>query len=342
MYRAERQFVTIASEQMLVLETLWGASPLPVSQGKSTSQTLPALQAIKDEAIRVEARGVFRAASLCVDIYGRVQASESAKLRGSLAGLKCLIFQYAQGLCEIDPAFKDSITKLRQTPDRISNNNDAEIETICSQGRHAIAAFNLKPLLQFSKNNAHRKALESLIAFPKQQKIQERPPKSKQVKFENLMRPISNLILSEARNCEKQVSISYASNFEELELRTADYIQECLETLCLNIVLAGIGNANTQISVTGRRTERTYVFTVNWMGYSVEESVKTNTHFKNMHNDLTGQGGEINFGPANTAHLVRQSLDIKFSRRRRTEALQNRNLNVPSRHDKAIAIGATR
>ncbi len=164
MYRAERQFVTIASEQMLVLETLWGASPSPVSQSKPTSQTLPALQMIKDEAMRVEARGVFRAASLCVDIHGRVQASESAKLRGSFAGLKSLIFQYAQGLYEIDPAFKDSVTKRRQTPDRISNNNDAEIESICSQGKHAIAAFNLKPLLQFSKNDAHRKALDSLIA----------------------------------------------------------------------------------------------------------------------------------------------------------------------------------
>ncbi len=342
MYRAERQFVTIASEQMLVLETLWGVSPLPVSEGGSKAQTVPALQTIKDEAMGVEARGVYRAASLCVDIYGRIQVSNSAKLRGSLAGLKSLIFQYAQGLYEIDPEFKDSLTKPHQTPEHIHHNNPPEVETICSQGRHAIAAFNLKPLLQFSKNNAQRKALESLIALPTQPKVQEQMPISAQVKFENVMRPISNLILSEARNCEKKISISYASNFEELSLKTANYIQECLEVLCLNIVLAGVGNANTQICITGSRDERTYAFTVNWSGFSVEESVQTNTHFKNMQANLIEQGGEINFVSVKAAHVGRQSMGIKFPRKRRNVSLQNRNLSALSQNNKTMEMGATR
>ena len=307
MYSQERKFILTANDQMQVLEEIWGVSPqeninAPIPKNEQ-GRTITALHSIKFAANSVQARGVYRAANFCETIYTNFESECGPKLRGSLAGLKSLIFQYADGLFEIDPEFKESIQNRAGeqilAPGETDQNNN--LETICLQGKHTQAGNVLKPLLSLVKSEGRRSALEALMAFDT--KDQEEPPIIRvsqaphiAVKFESLMGPVTNLVLNEARHNGKQVSISYATDFDELGLSMANRVQEFLENLCLHIVANGVPrNQSTQISLTGQGAESKYVFSVNWRGYDLGESSGEDEHFKYGLEKLRSEGGNIEF-----------------------------------------------
>ena len=344
MYSQERKFVLTANDQMQVLEEIWGAGP---QENTNTStpkneqgRTITALHSIKFAANSVQARGVYRAANFCETIYTNLESECGPRLRGSLAGLKSLIFQYADGLFEIDPEFKESIQSRQgeQILAPVETDQNDNLETICLQGKHSQASNVLKPLLSLVKSEGRRNALETLMAFDT--KDQEEPAIIRvnqaphiAVKFENLMGPVTNLVLNEARHNGKQVSISYATDFDELGLSMANRVQEFLETLCLHIVANGVPRKqSTQISLTGQGTESKYVFSVNWRGYDLGESSCEDERFKNSLEKLCSEDGDIEFQKlalettapqqAGRASLM-QSLEVSFPRTRAKRTTTN-------------------
>lgn len=86
------------------------------------------------------------------------------------------------------------------------------------------------------------------------------------VPFENMMRPITNLILGEARFLKKRISISYGAEFETLPIAVANRVQKYLEVLCLNIVLYGVGVEGSQIEITGKTDAKNAAFKLSWRG----------------------------------------------------------------------------
>lgn len=344
MYSLERKFVLTANDQMQILENIWGAGPQENTNAEALQNTLgqkrtiTALHSIKFAANSVQARGVYRAANFCETICSSIDGEGGPRLRGSLAGLKNLIFQYADGLFEIDPEFKASILTRKEpleTESKIvstgAEHND-NLGAICLQAKHEQAQKVLKPLLLLVKSENSHQALETLMAIDlrKDETPAAAPtpvvPQRISVKFENLMRPITNLVLSEARHSGKQVSISYAADFDELGLSMANRVQEFLEILCLNIVANGVpANQSTQISLTGQDKEKEHTFSVNWRGYDVEENTKKHAHLKRGVESLRREGGDIKFrklaletvskeqeGP----QAFTQHVDITFLRKR--------------------------
>lgn len=362
MYSQERKFVLTANDQMQILEEIWGARPkesinVTIPQNEQ-GRTITALHSIKFAANSVQARGIYRAANFCEAIYTNFESECGPRLRGSLAGLKSLIFQYADGLFEIDPEFKENIqsrqgARILAPVETDPNNN---LETICLQGKHTQASNVLKPLLSLVKSEGRRNALETLMAFDvKDQEelpvIHVKATPHIAVKFENLMGPVTNLVLNEARHNGKQVSISYATDFEELGLSMANRVQEFLENLFLHIVANGVPRKqSTQISLTGQGTESKYVFSVNWRGYDLGESSCEDEHFKLGLEKLCSEGGNIEFQKlaletpspqqAGRASLM-QSLEVTFPRTRAKRATTNTIFTLKSENVIDHIQGAT-
>ena len=131
------------------------------------------------------------------------------------------------------------------------------------------------------------------------------------------MQPITNLTLSEARYNGKNVSLSYAADFDDLDKDMAMRVQSFLEILCLNIVSRGTSNAASQISLTGQRRERHLAFTVSWQGRDIAANIESQPHFRQAVKSLKKQGGLIKFHEPALSELgsAAQSLEVCFVRR---------------------------
>ncbi len=367
MYSLERKFVLTANDQMQVLEEIWGAGPeetanaASLQKGTGQETTITALHSIKFAANSVQARGVYRAANFCETIYTSFDYENGAKLRGSLAGLKSLIFQYADGLFEIDPEFKASVLSrkvektdhLKVVP--VNDDQEEDVEKVCLQAQHTQSKKTLKPLLLLVKSESQQQALETLMKFEAVQNEMPAPsskPKPRlTVQFENLMRPITNLALSEARHSAKKLSVSYAADFEELALSSANRIQEFLEILCLSIVANGVpANRSTQISLTGQEKDNKHVFNINWRGHSLEKNAAEDPHFKRAVASLRAEGGDIQFrklaieAPVTDLEAqepVMQTLEVTFVHKRTAKKAANLTNALKSESQTEVLQGAT-
>ncbi|PHR92377.1 MAG: hypothetical protein COA69_08340 [Robiginitomaculum sp.] len=330
MYSAERFFVKTARTQMQILET---ESAVPALSHMVSVLDKIKTAATRVEARGVfRAAGlcqdvISRAKSEQISPK-QASSEENSKLSQSLASLNSLIGQYSEGLFEIDPKFKKQllaeakplaagvpVPKNDETPVSeipVSEIPISEIDVkssglaaVCLKLRlkdqHEAAINTLKPLMHLVKNETQLRALETLMRPAANDATLSRPetgisiPQRQTVKFENLMRPITNLILSEARYSSKSVSISYAADFDELALELADHVQAFLEILCLNIVINGIGDTASQISLTGQERDRRYRFYVNWSGYDMAVTAEKNSYFRGAIIDLQAIGGSIKF-----------------------------------------------
>ena len=284
MYSAERQFVTTAHSQLCLLE----------QDGHHTQKTFEAaIGEIKNASRPVKARAIYRGALLCEDVLRRCNAT-SIKFRTSLSGLKSLVELYANGLYEIDPSFK-SVLLGNTAPDapkisletiggRTTGKEHPRKDTLKQlKAANENAAKVLKPLLHMVKDDKQARALSFLAGIDHQSARKISAPRINtraNVRFDVLMRRITNHTLGEARALAKNVSISYAADFETVDTSVAPELQTFLQTACLEIVRCGLVvngdlaasvNRTWQISITGEtRTGETQgqnlLISLNWRG----------------------------------------------------------------------------
>ncbi len=305
MYVSERDFVITAYAQMQVLQSIWDVECETVVAPPQLKQTGQALDTVKRSASGVMARGVYRSALLCEDILART-GDDKAALQMGLASLAGLIGSYSDGLIEIDPEFKVLLAgEARDESPDIANpvsariSNDANLRT--AQQAHQSARENLSPLLSLVKNKGRKQALKTLmqpIKPARTARTSEAGGERRTVKFDTLMRPVTNLTLSEARHSGKKVMLSYAADFDTLEMSLAKHVQEFLEILCLNIVAQGISASRpsaSQISVTGQALQNMIKVSVNWSGRALERDEANHKHFFTAISSLHAAGGDILF-----------------------------------------------
>jgi hypothetical protein len=322
MYIAERNFVTTATRQMFTLERIW-STPAGCLADKNQKLSSHALSEIKKAAFLVEARGVYRAATLCEDVLGRLAAESTAKVTAALVSLQHLISQYADGLIEIDPEFELPQNPELPVAEQRSDTPAPKQENGSDQESAREQAINvLTPLMRLVKDDKRAKALSILMRPPNEHKLEI--PVSQSVPFDGLMRPITNLILSEARHTGKNISVSYAADFDDLERDTATGMQNFLEIICLNIVSQGISDdqstpaRTTQMSITGQTRDNHYQFTLSWIGTSLPTSAAATSHTGAAYNDLKAIGGsfETRTGALSSEGHAHQSLLVKYPKRR--------------------------
>lgn len=275
MYSAERQFVTTAHSQLRLLE-----------QGELHAHQIfeDAISQIKSAAGPVKARAIYRAALLCEDVLKRCDNAANAKFQTSLNSLNTLVELYANGLYEIDPSFL--LVEATSAMSDASNEGslEASLEKPPTEPDDQLRADNenaanlLKPLLHLVKNAKQAEALSFLAGIeqqPENSGISPRIHARKSIRFDSLMRRITNHTLGEARAQAKNVSISYAADFETLDTSIASSLEAFLQTTCLEIVrnglvvngdLAASINRTWQISLTGETRGQDLSIALNWQG----------------------------------------------------------------------------
>ena len=267
MYIAERHFVTTAKAQLRLLVRMDDAVNM-MTHGEIKT----AIHSIKLAARPVKARAVYRAALLCEDVLNRNPIT-STNFQTSLRSLKTLVNLYADGLLEIDPDFKSvlldgTITQNIATPERAHEIQDAQIAA------NENAVKTLTPLLKFVRSKGTSDALEILTKYNQNLSSNEDTPKllRPSVQFEAMMRQVTNQTLSTARAQSKDVSISYASDFETIAQTTAAPLKFLLENTCLEIVKNSLPETtNTQkrtwqISLTGHKKNKNLEISLTWPG----------------------------------------------------------------------------
>lgn len=259
MYSAERQFVTTAHSQLRLLEQD-ALHPHQIFED--------ALCQIKSAAGPVKARAIYRAALLCEDVLKRCDTATSIKFQTSLNSLKSLVELYASGLHEIDPGFT-SIPPGEDEPATPTGLHETSLETSPASKPDQLTADNenaadlLKPLLHLVTDDKQAKALAFFVGIdhqPKSNVATPRPHTRSNVRFDTLMRRITNRTLGEARAQAKNVSISYAADFEAVDVSISSDLQNFLQAICLEIVRKGLVvngdlaasiSRSWQISITG-------------------------------------------------------------------------------------------
>lgn len=302
MYPIERKFVKIAHQQMDVLETIWSIDVAPANMA---GPTIGALTQIKNSADTVQARGVIRAAMLCEDVFSRLGAGGAAKLRPALVSLKTLISQYSDGLFEIDPAFKDIFDGKTEA---IAPEKTVNLPLVDAREK-AVAV--LSPLLKFVKKSDSLSALQSLMG---QKPIAHTDEASSAVRFDALMRPVTNLCLSEARLDGKNVSVSYVSDFETLGRQTSRDLQHLLELVFLHITAKSIGSAGAQISLTAQKAGEDININLAWSGAPLVQNMECHARLAFALTGLKKRGGALNIRRAELSDTQNpvQALEIIF------------------------------
>ncbi len=239
---------------------------------------------IKTAASAVKARAIYRAALLCEDVLKRCENVAHVNFQTSLRRLKNLVELYADGLYEIDPSYlvveassahpkinqdglkKPALEKLDKTrPSKIKTENETAVSV-------------LKPLMHFVKDKKQAGALYFLAGIDSQLDKAELPQASNQpssVRFDNLMRRITNYTLREARALAKNISISYAADFEKIDTSISSNLEKYLQSICLEIIrnglvingdLAASINRTWQISLSGETQGDKLHITLSWQG----------------------------------------------------------------------------
>jgi len=312
MYSAERQFVATAHNQLCLLE-----------QDELHAHHIfkDALGEIKRAAGPVKARAIYRAALLCEDVLKRCTAT-STKFQTSLNGLKSLVELYANGLYEIDPGFKlillgKTTSVADETPPKVSAKEILEQLKAANEN----AANVLHPLLHLVKDDKRAHALSFLagiglqaggdVATPRPNTY---PRTRSNVRFDVLMRRITNHTLGEARALAKNVSISYAADFENVDTSIATSLQNFLQTACLEIVRSGLVvngdlaasiNRTWQISITGETRGQDLSITLSWLGEAL-----------------------LDFGSTGESEKLRLGLNGKLT----AQSEQKKLKHIPNRH----------
>ena len=273
MYSAERQFVTTAHSQLRLL----GQDALHPHQIFED-----ALCQIKNAAGPVKARAIYRAALLCEDVLKRCDTATSIKFQTSLNSLKSLVELYASGLHEIDPGFT-SIPPGEDKPATPIGLHKTSLEISPASKPNQLKADNenaadlLKPLLHLATDDKQAKALAFLVGIdqPKINVATPRPHTRSNVRFDTLMRRITNRTLGEARAQAKNVSISYAADFEAVDVSISSDLQNFLQATCLEIVRKGLVvngdlaasiSRSWQISITGETQGQELLISLSWPG----------------------------------------------------------------------------
>lgn len=275
MYSAERQFVTTAHSQLRLLEQ---------DEHHAHPVFEDALLQIKNAAGPVKARAIYRGALLCEDVLKRCDTAACLKFQTSLNSLKSLVELYADGLYEIDPSFlvvEAATTEPKNAP--IASNGTSD-ETAPEHMNEHITAENenaaslLKPLLHLVKDDKQAGALSFLAGVEHQSEITVTAPQPKlrsNVRFDSLMRRITNRTLGEARAQAKNISISYAADFETVDTSISADLQGFLQATCLEIVRCGLVvngdlaasiNRTWQISITGETRGQELSISLSWLG----------------------------------------------------------------------------
>jgi len=305
MYPLERKFVNTARQHMGVLETIWSLGAASVD---THGPTIGALNQIKISADTVQARGVIRAATLCEDIFGRCGASGAAKLRPALVGLKTLISQYSEGLLEIDPEFKDILDGKSKAivPEKLAHQSLVDAREK--------ATSMLSPLLKFVKNSESQSALQSLMGQNPMAQNSDKPVQAASaVRFDALMRPVTNLCLSEARLDGKNVSVSYVSDFEMLGRQTSRDLQHLLEQVFLHITANSIGSEGAQISLTAQKSGDVIDLALAWSGTQLSQDMEKKTQFAFAVSGLKRRGGTIKLSHAELTDTPNQLQTLQMT-----------------------------
>lgn len=279
MYSAERHFVTTAHAQLHLL----ASDDVTDSVSKQPSFEI-AIGKIKQAAGPVKARAVYRAALLCEDVFKRCGSATDMKFRTALARLNSLVGLYADGLFEIDPEFKAVLNgKKPKDTHKIAQNSVPEIPTEQLIAANQNAAAVLLPLLRLVKDDKRTDALTFISGYKQCSKAGQVKPELRtqhlmSVRFDSVMRQVTNHTLGSARAQAKNVSISYAADFENLDPSIASHMQTVLKQACLDIVRTGLVvtgdlvssiNRSWQISITGETRGQDLVMTLSWRGQAL-------------------------------------------------------------------------
>ena len=301
MYIAERNFAQIANSQLAVLAANDTQEPSAITH---------ALTQLKQHALPVKARAIFRAALLCEDVLKRCTTPMHPKYQAALSSLMSVTELYIQGLIEIDPDFEEIVsnTKAQSNDSIFVENLDYQLESAKISHNHA--ASTLRPLLKLVKNPDRISALSFLADYTDQTGIGQNGHNPKAIptklgsidlSFENLMQELSNQILAVARMSGKNISVSYGADFEGVARATAKRLKEALEIICNEIVregliingdLAASMQRTWQISITGKSQALAHLFIIDWNGQPLTNdqlALLANTISDHVEGDLCAQ-----------------------------------------------------
>jgi len=260
---------------------------------------------------------------LCEDVLKRCTTT-STKFQTSLNGLKSLVELYANGLYEIDPGFKlillgKTTSVAGEIPSEVFSKELLEQLKAANEN----AANILHPLLQLVKDDKRANALSFLAGIDPQAggdvttPCPNVPPRTRSnVRFDVLMRRITNHTLGEARALAKNVSISYAADFESVDTSIAASLQNFLQAACLEIVRCGLVvngdlaasiNRTWQISITGETRGQNLSISLSWLGEAL-----------------------LGFGSTDESEKLRQSLNGKLTAK--SEQNKIKHTPTPNRH----------
>ncbi|MCF6274800.1 MAG: hypothetical protein L3J05_03455, partial [Robiginitomaculum sp.] len=150
-------------------------------------------------------------------------------------------------------------------------------------------------LLRLVKNDGRTRALKLLANFSIQR---ETKSQLTSVRFDAVMRQITNRALGEARARAKIISISYAADFDNIDASILPGVRTYLQEVCLEIVknglvvggdLAASLNRAWQISITGETQGQNLTFSISWPGQEIPEIAK----IVQLNKEIKSLGGQV-------------------------------------------------
>ena len=273
MYSAERHFVATAHAQLRLIASTNGQS-----EGEKQPAFDIAISQIKQAAAPVKARAVYRAALLCEDVLKRYSAS-NIKFRTALARLNSLVALYTEGLLEIDPEFKPILNgdAPKNTASPAQTFEEPPTERLKAANQNA--ADVLRPLLRLVKDEGQAGALAFISGYNAQASSKPNAQRAN-VRFDTIMRQVTNGALGVARAKAKNVSISYGADFETLDASIALDMQTLLRATCAEIVRTGLVvsgdlvsslTRNWRISLTGKTRGQSLEIKLEWHGQALPQ-----------------------------------------------------------------------
>lgn len=195
-------------------------SALISNHGSDSRDAITALKDIQTGARELRARSIFLAAQTAIEEFNGVySASQRA---GALLTLNKLVRQYTDGLDEIAPVVTEDIS-----------GPSAEGVANWKQVRETFVS-----LRRFAKTDAENAAFSSLAALGPF--VPGEPVGIQSESFELLMPAITDESLRQAREAEKSVSVSYATDNILMDETVAERVQEALIEVCQGLVRSSV------------------------------------------------------------------------------------------------------
>ncbi|HHI89132.1 MAG TPA: Hpt domain-containing protein [Hellea balneolensis] len=230
-YKRERHFVRTARQTLKALEVQLAADDRNTSEAQ-THSIMSALAMIKQAALSVRARAVYRAALQFEEVAVQKQHADRAQ---ALHRLRALVGFYTDGLVEIDPAFAREL----DLPGPVQAGKQAQLLKPSDENTaHARAQSVIKPLLSLVKSDKTRQALITLADYPG--RTRPSPAETETQNIDAVFRQLTNRVLAEARLSGQDVSMSYGATFKTLPNACADRILAVLMATTIAIVRHGL------------------------------------------------------------------------------------------------------